>query len=195
MLMGHTDATYEEAMHGMDIGIRHTTHLFNAMSGFSHRKPGVVGCALMHDQMSVEIIGDGKHVNKDIVKFVIETKGAENTVIITDSLRPTMQDEGLLTANGVEVEMGDGLWVTKGKPELIQGSSLTMHKAFVNLVTWGLPVTTASAVTSTTPASIYSLSDRGEIMDGKRADLVVMDKDLNIKFTMIKGEIICGTAN
>ena len=195
MLMGHTDATYEEAMHGMDIGIRHTTHLFNAMSGFSHRKPGVVGCALMHDQMSVEIIGDGKHVNKDIVKFVIETKGAENTVIITDSLRPTMQDEGLLTANGVEVEMGDGLWVTKGRPELIQGSSLTMHKAFVNLVRWGIPIETASLVTSTTPARRYALNDRGEILPGKRADLVVMNRNLGIEFTIINGEIICGTAN
>ncbi len=194
-LMGHTDANYEEAVHGMNIGIRHVTHLFNAMTGLQHRNPGVVGCALLNDAMSVEIIADGKHVNPEIIPFIIKTKGAENVVVITDSLRPTMQKDGIKTANGVEVEMGDGLWVTKGKPELIQGSSLTMHKAFVNLVTWGLPVTTASAVTSTTPASIYSLSDRGEIMDGKRADLVVMDKDLNIKFTMIKGEIICGTAN
>ena len=91
--------------------------------------------------------------------------------------------------------MGDGLWVTKGRPELIQGSALTMHKAFVNLVQWGLPIETASAVTATTPAKIYSLSDRGEIMPGKRADLVVMDRNLSIKFTMINGEIICGTAN
>ena len=195
MLMGHTDATYEEAIHGMDIGIRHTTHLFNAMSGLTHRKPGVVGCALMHDEMSVEIIGDGKHVNKDIIKFIIKTKGPERTVVITDSLRPAMQTDGKLTANGVEVEMGDGLWVTKGRPELIQGSSLTMHKAFVNLVRWGLPIETASVVTSTTPARRYSLTDRGEILPGKRADIVVMNRNLGIEFTMINGEIVCGTAN
>ncbi len=195
LLMGHTDATYEEAMHGMDIGIRHATHLFNAMSGFSHRKPGVVGCVMMHSAMSTEIIADGKHVNSDIVKYIIEAKGTDRVAVITDSLRPTMQKTGELTANGVPVEMGDGLWVTKGRPELIQGSSLTMHSAFTNLVHWGLPIETASAVTSTTPASIYSLSDRGEIAPGKRADLVVMDRSLGIKFTMVNGEIVCGTAN
>ena len=195
LLMGHTDATYEEAMKGMDMGIRHTTHLFNAMSGFQHRKPGVVGCALMHDAMTVEIIADGKHVHQDIVLYVIKAKGPERTVVITDSLRPTMQKSGALTANGVAVEMGDGLWVTKGRPDLIQGSALTMHRAFVNLVHWGLPIEEASAVTSTTPARIYSLSDRGEIAPGRRADLVVMNRNLGIEFTMINGECICGTAN
>ena len=195
LLMGHTDATYEEAIKGMDMGIRHTTHLFNAMSGLQHRKPGVVGCALMHDAMTVEIIADGKHVRSDIVLYVIKTKGPDKTVVITDSLRPTMQRSGELTANGVPVEMGDGLWVTKGRPDLIQGSALTMHKAFVNLVHWGLPIEEASAVTSTTPARIYSLSDRGEIAPGRRADLVVMNRDLGIEFTMINGECICGTAN
>ena len=195
VLMGHTDATYDQAVHGMEIGIRHTTHLFNAMSGLAHRKPGVVGCCLLNSTMSAEIIADGKHVHPEIVKFVLKSKGEDKVVVITDSLRPTMQEGGKLTANGVEVEMGDGLWVTKGKPDLIQGSALTMHKAFVNLVKWGVPITSVSAVTSTTPARIYSLSDRGEIMPGKKADLVVMDKNLRIKFTMINGEIICGTAN
>ena len=195
LLMGHTDASYEEAIHGMELGIRHTTHLFNAMSGLVHRHPGVVGCCLLNSAMSAEIIADGKHVHPDIVKFVIKSKGEDKVVVITDSLRPTMQEDGILTANGVEVEMGDGLWVTKGRPELIQGSALTMHKAFVNLVRWGVPMATASAVTATTPAKIYSLSDRGEILPGKRADLVVMDSNLGIKFTMINGEIVCGTAN
>lgn len=193
--MGHTDATYDEAMKGMDMGIRHTTHLFNAMSALKHRNPGVVGCALLNDAMSVEIIGDGKHVHPDIVKYVINTKGRDRTVIITDSLRPTMQDEGILTANGVEVMMGDGLWVTKGKPDLIQGSALTMHKAFVNLVSWGVPIDTASYITSTSAAKLYGLSDRGEIRPGLRADLVVMDMNLGIKFTVINGEIVCGTTN
>ncbi len=195
LLMGHTDATYEEAVHGMELGIKHTTHLFNAMSGLQHRKPGVVGCVLMNREMRTEIIADGKHVRPEIVKFLIETKGPEKIAVITDSLRPTMQKEGIKTANDVEVEMGDGLWVTKGRPDLIQGSALTMHKAFTNLVSWGIPLEIASRVTSTTQAEIYSLKDRGEILPGKRADLVVMDRNLRIKFTMINGEIVCGTAN
>ena len=193
--MGHTDATYEEALRGMDAGIRHATHLFNAMSSFIHRKPGVVGCVLINDEMSTEIIADGKHVHPDIVKFTLKAKGPEKTIVVTDSLRPTMQKSGKLTANGVEVMMGDGLWVTKGNPDLIQGSALTMHKAFTNLVSWGIPIETASYVTSTSAAKRYRLSDRGEIRSGLRADLVVMDSNLRIQFTIINGEVICGTTN
>ncbi len=195
LLMGHTDATYDEAMRGVGMGIRHTTHLFNAMSGLMHRYPGVVGAALMHDDVNAEIIGDGRHVHKDIVMFVIRTKGTDKVAIITDSLRPTNQREGILTANGVEVEMGDGLWVTKGNPDLIQGSCLTMHKAFRNLVSWGLTIPEASAVTSTTPARIYGLDDRGSLKEGCRADIVLLDSDLGIRKVFIGGEMICGTAS
>ena len=195
LLMGHTDATYDEAMKGVGLGIHHTTHLFNAMSGLMHRYPGVVGAALMHDEVNVEIIGDGKHVHKDIIMYVIRTKGTDKVAIITDSLRPTNQRSGKLTANGVEVEMGDGLWVTKGNPDLIQGSSLTMHKAFKNLVSWGLSIQEAAAVTSTTPARIYRLEDRGSLEEGKRADIVLLDSDLGIKEVFIGGETRCGTAS
>ena len=188
LLMGHTDATYEEAQRGIELGIRHTTHLFNAMTGLVHRHPGVVGAALINDKAYVEIIGDGKHVHKDIVKFVIKTKGADKVAVITDSLRPTNQKSGKLTANGVEVEMGDGLWVTKGNTDLIQGSALNMHKAFTNLISWGLPIEQAVKVTSTTPAAIYGLSDRGSLDSGKRADIVLLDNKLDISKVIIGGK-------
>ena len=195
LLMGHTDATYEEAENGMHLGIHHATHLFNAMTQLQHRYPGVVGCVLMHPEMNAELIMDGKHVKSDVVRFTIQTKGADKIVAITDSLRPTMQKEGELTANGVPVEMGDGLWVTKGNTSLIQGSALTMHKGFVNLVRWGIPVPDAVKLTATTPARIYSLADRGSIENGKRADLVIMDPSLNIKYVFKEGELLCGTAD
>ena len=188
LLMGHTDATYDEALEGIEMGIRHTTHLFNAMTGLVHRHPGVVGAALMNDKATVEIIGDGKHVHKDIVMFVIKVKGADKVAVITDSLRPTNQTSGKLTANGVEVEMGDGLWVTKGKTDLIQGSALNMHKAFMNLISWGLPIEQAVAVTSTTPAAIYKLEDRGSLEPGKRADIVLLDNKLEISKVIIGGK-------
>lgn len=188
LLMGHTDATYEEAVRGIDLGIRHTTHLFNAMTGLVHRHPGAVGAALINDKATVEIIGDGKHVHKDIVLFVIKVKGPDKVAIITDSLRPTNQTSGALTANGVEVEMGDGLWVTKGNRDLIQGSALNMHKAFKNLVSWGLPVEKAVEVTSTTPAAIYNMKDRGSLECGKRADIVLLDNNLEISKVIIGGK-------
>ena len=188
LLMGHTDATYDEAQRGIELGIRHTTHLFNAMTGLVHRYPGAVGAALMNDKANVEIIGDGKHVHKDIIMFTIKVKGVDKVAIITDSLRPTNQTSGKLTANGVEVEMGDGLWVTKGNTDLIQGSALNMHKAFRNLVEWGLPIEKASAVISTTPAAIYGLDDRGSLEEGKRADIVLLDGNLDISKVIIGGK-------
>ena len=112
----------------------------------------------------------------------------DKVAIITDSLRPTNQTSGKLTANGVEVEMGDGLWVTKGNTDLIQGSALNMHRAFRNLVEWGLPIEKASAVTSTTPAAIYGLDDRGSLEEGKRADIVLLDGNLDISKVIIGGK-------
>ena len=188
LLQGHTDASYDEALRGMRLGITHATHLFNAMTPLQHRYPGVVGCVLLHGEMTGEIIMDGKHVHPDIIRHVIKTKGPDKVAAITDSLRPTLQKEGALTANGVEVEMGDGLWVTKGRPELIQGSCLTMHKGFINLLRWGVSITDAVKMTSTTPARIYSLDDRGSIETGKRADLVIMEPSMKIRYVFLKGE-------
>ncbi len=172
LLMGHTDATYDEALRGMDMGIRHATHLFNAMSGFNHRNPGVAGCALMHPQMHAEIIADGVHVHKDIVKFLLETKGSGKVVTVTDSLRPTMQESGELTANRVLVEMGPGLWVTKGKPDLYQGSALTMLKAFRNLIAWGVSLEDAINSTSLTPGLLYSIENDDYILLSDRLELI-----------------------
>lgn len=190
LLMGHTDATYEEAAHGFELGITHATHLFNAMSGFSHRKPGTAGFAMMNEMMSAEIIADGCHVHKDIARYIFRHKGPMNAIAITDSLRPTMQTEGELTANGVPVEMGPGLWVTKGRPELYQGSALTMHKAFCNLMDWGIGLYGAVSATSLAPANRYSLDDRLGIMPGMRADFLLLSDDLKIKHVFIKGEEI-----
>ena len=139
--------------------------------------------------MTAEIIADGKHVAPAAIKAVFAAKGKEGIVIITDSLRPTLQEDGVKTANGVEVEMGDGLWVTKGRPELIQGSTLSMDIALKNLVSWGISIEDASYMLSASPADIYKLSDRGRIKNGLRADLVLMDKDLNLKMVIVKGEI------
>ena len=187
-LLGHTNATYEEAIKGKDCGIKHATHLFNAMSGLHHRKPGVVGAVLSEKDMSAELIADGKHVEPAVFKAVLYAKGKENIAVITDSLKPTMQIEGTMTANGVEVEAGDGLWVTKGRPELIQGSMLTMLQALKNMVGWGIDIEVASYMLSTTPADLYNLNDRGRIKENLRADLVLLDDNLDIKMVLVKGE-------
>ena len=138
--------------------------------------------------MSAELIADGKHVEPAVFKTVLYAKGKEKIAVITDSLRPTMQSEGTKTANGVEVEMGDGLWLTKGRPELIQGSMLTMLQALKNMVSWGIDIEVASYMLSTSPADLYNLTDRGRIKENLRADLVLLDDNLDIKMVLVKGE-------
>lgn len=188
-LIGHTNASCEETLKGASFGITHATHLFNAMTGLHHRNPGVVCAVLSSPSMTAEIIADGKHVAPAAFMAVYAAKGKKGIVVVTDSLKPTKQEDGIKTANGVEVEMGDGLWVTKGRPELIQGSTLSMDIALKNLVSWGISLEDASYMLSTSPADVYGLSDRGRIENGKRADLVLVDKELNLKLVMVKGEI------
>ncbi len=188
LLQGHTNATYEESIRGKELGVRHATHLFNAMTGLHHRKPGVVGAVLSSDDMTAEIIGDGLHVHPAALKVSLNAKGADNIIIITDSLKPTMQENGPFYANDVEVEIANGLWVTKGKPDLIQGSALTMHKAFKNLLSWKVALEDAVKLTSSNAARIYNLDRVGKIQSGYLADLVMLnEKTLDIEKVIING--------
>ena len=179
LLCGHTNATYEETLKGHELGVSHGTHLFNAMVGLHHRKPGTVGAILTSD-MTTEIIGDGLHTHPAILKMVVDLKGSDRVVIVTDSLRPTAQTEGKLTANDVEVELLNGLWVTKGNPDLIQGSAATMLKGFQNLIGWGISLEDAVKLTSSTAARLYGLDDVGTIEVGKKADIVLLNADNTI---------------
>lgn len=188
LLIGHTNASYDEAKAAMHLGIHHATHMYNAMSGLNHRNPGAAGCILMHEDFSAEIIADGIHVNKDLSAFTIRVKGRDNTVLITDSLKPTGQKEGPFYANGEEVILKDGAWVSKKNPELLEGSALTMHKAFCNGISWGLPIEYMVAASSSNPARIYGIGNIGNIEYGKLADFLLLDRNMNISRIFHKGE-------
>ena len=121
---GHTNATYEEFLHGAKLGITHATHLFNAMSAFNHRDPGAAGAVLLHPEFSAEIIADGVHVHPDVVGFLRRVKPVQNIVLVTDALLPTGQEKGPFIANGEEV-IFDGVWKRKAD-RVIAGSALTM---------------------------------------------------------------------
>ena len=188
LLMGHTNASYDEALMALSMGIHHTTHMYNAMSGINHRNPGAAGCALMHDTMYAEIIADGIHVNKDLALFTMKAKGKDRTILITDALKPTGQIMAPFTANGTEVVLRNGAWVSKENTGLLEGSALTMHKAFRNAVSWGLSIEAAAAASSSNPACLYSMKDRGSIEYGKTADFLLLDRNLNISRIFHKGE-------
>lgn len=186
--MGHTDATYEQAAEGIANGVRHTTHLFNAMTALSHRSPGVVGAALSDSRVSTELIADTFHVNKGIFNMVAKLKG-DKLCLITDCIRAGDMPDGDYTLGGQPVHkegiqclMSDGT---------IAGSVLNLNDAVFNLYDNSeLEIYEAVACASLNPAK--ALGEDGEIgslEEGKRADIIIADEKFAVSMTILGGEI------
>ncbi|MDD3903069.1 MAG: N-acetylglucosamine-6-phosphate deacetylase, partial [Sphaerochaeta sp.] len=191
LLAGHTDATYENIMEGMQCGIFHSTHFFNAMSRLHHRNPGTVGAILIQRDMQCEIICDGVHVHPELVKMLLREKPLDNIVMVTDSLKPTKQRTGPMTANGVPCVVGpEGSFISIEDPSLFLGSALTMLQGVRNAIDWEIPIQQASQMSSSNPARIYSFAKQGMLVPGYKADIVVLDQNLQMKGLFVDGELI-----
>ena len=191
LLMGHTSATYEQALAGIDMGMRHVTHMFNAMTPFFHKAPGVAGAAMMDDRLRCEIIADGVHVHKDVVKHVLRTKPRDNVVLITDSLGPAALGPGNYVANGEAVVLGvEGAFVDAKDHSKLCGSALTLNKAVSNVASWGIEMPLAVKMATENPAAVYGLKELGSISKGSLADIVVFDSAFNAKHVLISGKKI-----
>ena len=189
LLAGHTNATYAQAEKGVDLGIKHATHMFNAMPSIGHKELNISGAALIDDRFSCEIISDGVHVHKDLVKFVATTKPAGKVVLITDSLAPTSLGKGTFIANGTKVILGErGAFVNAENPELLCGSALTLNRAVANLSSWGIAKENAVDMATKNPATIYGFKDIGTIKKGHLADISVFDEDFNAVAVFIAGK-------
>ena len=186
---GHTNAEYENMAEGMQTGILHSTHLFNAMRRLDHRNPNTVGAILIHPEISCEIIPDGFHVHPDLFKLLIRDKPIDRIVTITDALKATEQKGGPFTSNNEEVYLLYGVFHRKSD-DVIAGSALTMIQGIRNLVNFGLSLEDAVKTATSNPAQVMRYSNMGVIIPGHIADLTVFDKDFNIKLVMVGGEII-----
>ena len=180
---GHTNATYAQFLKGAQLGIRHATHLFNAMSPFNHRDPGAAGAVMLHPEISAEIIADGIHVHPDVVGFLRRIKPLENIILVTDALLPTGQEKGPFIANGEEVVF-DGVWKRK-TDGVIAGSALTMLQGVSNLVSFGYTLPEAVQCASTNPARLLGLSAKGKLEIGADADIVLFDNHFRPVRTLI----------
>lgn len=188
--MGHSDASYDETMDAIDHGVRHATHLFNGMKGMHHRDPGVVGAALLHDDVHVEIIPDGIHFHPDLLKLIMKMKGLENVLAITDGMRAKGMPDGEYDLGGQQVTVGDGTCVLSTSGSLA-GSIVTMNQARLNLAKWlDLSIHEQIQITSVNQAKRLGLSSRkGSIMAGKDADIVVLGQDGEVELTICRGSI------
>lgn len=184
---GHTNASYDNMVEGMQAGILHSTHMFNAMSSLHHRDPNAVGAILIYPEMACEIIADGHHVHPDLVKLLLRDKPVSKIVLVTDALKPTEQQQGPFFANHEEVYFSDGVFHRKAD-DVIAGSALTMIKGVRNLVSYGIPIEQAVKMASSNPARILGFPKKGSLVPGFDADVAVFDKQFNVLASIVGGE-------
>ena len=177
--IAHTTANYDQAKESFDAGITHATHLFNAMSGLHHRDPGVVGAVFDDSRVYAELICDGFHIHPAVLRAAFQVLG-DRALVISDSMRANGMPEGEPFDLG-----GQMVTVREGKATLadgtIAGSVSNLHQEVKNLVRFGIPLEQAVKAASLIPARSIGLEEEiGSIAPGKRADLVVLDENLDI---------------
>lgn len=189
--IGHSDATYDECIAAINAGASCFTHTYNGQRGLHHREPGVVGAAMSTPETYAEIICDGKHVNPAAIKALLQAKGWQHTVLITDCLGCGGMPEGSYTSGGMDVIMKDNLcWLADGKS--IAGSVLTLAQGVKNIVDWGIAsADIAIRMATEVPARSARIEDKcGSIMPGRDADFVVFDHELTLVETYVGGQSV-----
>lgn len=182
--VGHTDASYEQAIAAFDHGATLATHLFNGMRPIHHREPGPV-LASLDAGVPCETINDGIHLHPAVLREVL-ARGTDRLVLITDAIDATGVGDGEYVLGGQNV------WVRDGAARLengsLAGSSLTMDSAFARAISNGVDVRQASAAASANPARVIGLEDRGQLVPGAQADLLVLGDDHAVQRVMRAGE-------
>ena len=188
--LGHSGATYDEAMDAIAAGARHATHLFNRMPPLGHRAPGLAGAVLQADDVAAEIICDGVHVHPALVRMAIAAKRPSRVLAITDATAVAGLPPGARgRLGGRAITAGDGTALLDDGT--IAGSVLTMDRAFQMLVARvGLSLVDAAAVCATTAARELGLVGHGILAPDAVADLVVLDNTLSVVQTYIAGQLV-----
>lgn len=188
--IGHTDADYAMTKLAFDAGASHATHLFNAMAPVHHRRPGPIAAALGDERVSLEIIADGVHIHPALIALVA-TLAPERLVLVTDAIGATGAAPGLHRLGPLEVFVTDGRAVLAGDAETVAGSVLTMDKAVGLAVDVArVPLLTALQAASLHPARVLGEHRKGRLIPGADADLVVLDRRLNLVATVIGGQVV-----
>lgn len=186
--IGHTGCTYAEAKAVLAAGAGGFTHLFNAMSGLHHRRPGAVGAALAHAAWA-ELILDGRHVEEGAARTAL--RAIPNLYCVTDAVAAAGMPDGAYRLGAHTVhKQGDVVRLADGT---LAGSVLTMDRALRNLLALGLPLAEAAPRCSTLPADYLGLKDRGRLVPGAAADLVVLDAAGGIAAVFVEGRLVAAS--
>ncbi len=185
--MGHTSADYETAMAGVNAGVKHATHLFNAMTPLQHRAPGVVGAALNSD-VSAEVIVDTFHVDASLYNMLWKLKGRK-LCFITDCLPAGGLPEGEYTLGGQKI-IYKGI-VCRLEDGTVAGSVLHLNRGVWNVYTNSdIPLYECVNCASLNPATVIGMEKtKGSLETGKDADIIITDENFEVQKTIIAGEI------
>ncbi|BCY15246.1 N-acetylglucosamine-6-phosphate deacetylase [Actinoplanes sp. L3-i22] len=183
--VGHTDASYEQTHAGVAAGATVATHLFNGMRPVHHREPGPV-IGLLSSTATVELIADNIHLHPGMLAFAAGSAGPDRSILVTDAMDAAGMPDGSYELGGQAVVVTDRV-ARLAEGGSIAGSTLTMDVAFRNAIAAGLSLTAAAAMSSTTPARLLGLTDRGALTPGLRADIVVLTPDFALKQVLSAG--------
>lgn len=184
--MGHTNATYDEAINAIKAGVTQATHTFNAMRPLNHREPGVLGAVLTSDDVTCEMICDYVHLHPATVNLIYKIKGADRINMVSDSGHAAGLDIKEFEVDGIKRYVKDG--VIRLADGTIAGSAKTLLDGVKNLVEFGIPLEDVSKMASYNPARTLKMNDiTGSIDVGKYADIVVLDNDYNVEYTFVNG--------
>lgn len=186
--IGHSDARFTDVKKSVEAGVTQVTHLYNQMKGMHHREPGVVGAALLLEDLYAELIVDGIHVCPEMIQLAYRNKQSEKLILITDAMRAKCLKNGEYDLGGQLVSVQDGMAVLQNGA--LAGSVLKLNDAMKNMLHYCNECNLVDVIkmTSTNPAKQLNISDRkGSIRVGKDADLVVLSKEYDVLMTFCRG--------
>lgn len=186
--IGHTAADSKQCQRAIDLGARHITHLYNAMTAMTHREAGVVGTALDNDSVTCELICDGEHICPAVLRNTFDILGEDRACVISDSMRGAGLGTGEFELGGQMTYVKNGFRVAKLADGTIAASITNVFDEFRNLLEFGIDFKTALKSCTINPARVIGEDNNiGSIATGKYADLIVTDENLNIEEVYING--------
>jgi N-acetylglucosamine-6-phosphate deacetylase len=187
--IGHTRADFAVLEKAFAAGARHMTHFMNAMSPLHHRAPGPVDWGLLHDDVTCDVIADGIHLDRQMLRLLLKLKGADRLLLISDAIAAAGCGDGDFEIWGETITVKDGR--TGNARGAIAGSVITMLDAVRMMLSLGGSEVEVAKMAATNPARLLGISKEcGSIEEGKRADLVALDREGQVVLTLVGGQIV-----
>jgi len=188
--MGHSDATLDQAMAGVEAGARMFTHLFNAMRPIHHREPGIAGAGLLASEAYAALIADGVHVHPAMLRLALHARGSDGIILTSDSVAlKSFDPKARANCWGAGRDaVAEGCAARRPTGQLAGSLSFLIDCVRVMIETAGATIEQAVSMASTNPARLLGLKDRGVIKKGARADLLVLDRHLKLKAVFVAGQ-------